>query len=275
MSSVSLCWLCQVKQNSDVITYQLGAWRLQIFTYQSERGGHLCNKTAIEVHYVKCGIHRFWSLTHPGKNSASVKFGHSFLGVKLFQTTLLNYYQFDNIILPFSSIIDISRLNFEFRQQLNSCITGLQTRQYYKYRNCTNNKYYYCYSWQHTCSLISLIQSKKGNGQLFHIFSSAYGIPCQNQWQLILQVRNSGLGQLNRAVVKTHSKTVLGLNQSFNWGPSVWSLHFHCLAVQISSVYFGFLQQSKNIHRRLTGDAKLSVGVNVSVNVVPLYVSAL
>ena len=52
-------------------------------------------------------------------------------------------------------------------------------------------------------------------------------------------------------------------------GSSLWSLHVLFVLVWVSSGYTGFLPRSKNMHVRLIGDSKLSVGVIVSVCVWP------
>ena len=49
------------------------------------------------------------------------------------------------------------------------------------------------------------------------------------------------------------------------WGLSVWSLHVLPMYAWVLSRYSGFLPPSKNMHGRLTGDSKLSLGVSVSV----------
>jgi len=62
------------------------------------------------------------------------------------------------------------------------------------------------------------------------------------------------------------SKKVSGSNPS--WGLSVWSLHDLPVYEWLLSGYSGFLPPSKNMHVRLLGDSKLSLGVSVSVCVV-------
>ena len=52
------------------------------------------------------------------------------------------------------------------------------------------------------------------------------------------------------------------------WGLSVWSLHVLPVYAWVLSGYSGFLPPSKNMHVRLTGDSKLSLGVSVCVCVV-------
>ena len=61
-----------------------------------------------------------------------------------------------------------------------------------------------------------------------------------------------------------HSKRVPGGNTS--WGLSVLSLHVLPLYMWVLPVYSSFLQRSKNMHVRLIGDTKLSLGVCVSVH---------
>merc|ERR1712035_185044 len=61
-----------------------------------------------------------------------------------------------------------------------------------------------------------------------------------------------------------HSKKVAG--SILTWGLSVWSLHVLPVPAWVLSGYSGFLPQSKDMHVRLIGDSKLSVGVNVRVN---------
>ena len=46
---------------------------------------------------------------------------------------------------------------------------------------------------------------------------------------------------------------------------SVWSLHVLPVSAWVLSGYSGFLPPSKNMHVRLIGDSKLSLGVSVSV----------
>ena len=49
------------------------------------------------------------------------------------------------------------------------------------------------------------------------------------------------------------------------WGLSVWSLHVLPVYAWVLSGYSVFLPLSKNMHVRLIGDSKLSLGVKVSV----------
>ena len=49
------------------------------------------------------------------------------------------------------------------------------------------------------------------------------------------------------------------------WGLSVWSLHVLPVYAWVLSGYSGFLPPSKNMHVRLIGDSKLSLGVSVNV----------
>ena len=49
------------------------------------------------------------------------------------------------------------------------------------------------------------------------------------------------------------------------WGLSVWSLHVLPVYAWVLSGYSGFLPPSKNMHVRLIGVSKLSLGVFVSV----------
>jgi len=60
-----------------------------------------------------------------------------------------------------------------------------------------------------------------------------------------------------------HSERVPGSTPS--WGLSVWSLHVLPVYAWVLSEYSGFLPLSKNMHVRLIGDSKLSLGVSVSV----------
>ena len=59
------------------------------------------------------------------------------------------------------------------------------------------------------------------------------------------------------------SQRVPGLTPS--WGLSVWSLHVLPVYAWVLSGYSGFHPLSKNMHVRLIGDSKLSLGVSVSV----------
>jgi len=52
----------------------------------------------------------------------------------------------------------------------------------------------------------------------------------------------------------------------FNSHLSVWSLHVLLVYAWVLSGYSGFLLQSKNMHIRLVGDCKLSLGVTVCVH---------
>jgi len=63
-----------------------------------------------------------------------------------------------------------------------------------------------------------------------------------------------------------HSERVQGSIPT--WGLPVWSLHVLPVYAWVLSGYSGFLQLSKNMHVRLIGVSKLSLGVNVSVCVV-------
>jgi len=60
-----------------------------------------------------------------------------------------------------------------------------------------------------------------------------------------------------------HSKRVPGSTPG--WGLSVWSLHVLPVYALVLFGYSGFLPLSKNMHVRLIGDSKLSLGVSVSV----------
>ena len=60
-----------------------------------------------------------------------------------------------------------------------------------------------------------------------------------------------------------HSKRVPGSIPT--WGLSVWSLHVLPVYAWVLSGYSGFLPLSKNMHFRLIGDSKLSLGVSVSM----------
>ena len=68
-----------------------------------------------------------------------------------------------------------------------------------------------------------------------------------------------------------HSERVPGSIPS--WGLSVCSLHVLPVYAWVLSGYSGFLPPSKNMHVRLFGDSKLSLGVNVSVCLVCLCVA--
>ena len=57
------------------------------------------------------------------------------------------------------------------------------------------------------------------------------------------------------------------------WDLSVWSLHVLPVYAWVLSRDCGFLPLSKNMHVRLIGDSKLSVGVSVSVYGCVLFVS--
>ena len=59
-----------------------------------------------------------------------------------------------------------------------------------------------------------------------------------------------------------HSERVPGPGSR---GLSVWSLHVLLVYMWVLSGYSGFLPPSKNMHIRLIGDSKLSLGVSVSV----------
>ena len=61
----------------------------------------------------------------------------------------------------------------------------------------------------------------------------------------------------------SHSERVPGSIPT--WGLSVWSLHVLPVYAWVLSGYSGFLPPSKNIHVKLIGDSKLSLGVSVSV----------
>ena len=50
--------------------------------------------------------------------------------------------------------------------------------------------------------------------------------------------------------------------QERSWGLSVWSLHVLPVYAGVLSGYSGFLPPSKNMHVRLIGVSKLSVGVS-------------
>ena len=58
-----------------------------------------------------------------------------------------------------------------------------------------------------------------------------------------------------------HSERVPGSIPT--WGLSVWSLHVLPVYVWVLSGYSGFLPLSKNMHVRLIGVSKLSLGVRV------------
>ena len=56
-------------------------------------------------------------------------------------------------------------------------------------------------------------------------------------------------------------------------GLSVWSLYLLPVYAWVLSGYSGFLPLSKNMHVRLIGDSKLSLGVCVVLCLVLLYVA--
>ena len=61
-----------------------------------------------------------------------------------------------------------------------------------------------------------------------------------------------------------HSKRFLGWNPGL--GLSVWSLHVLPVYAWVLTGFFGFLPPPKNIHVRLIGDSKLSLGMSVSAH---------
>ena len=60
-----------------------------------------------------------------------------------------------------------------------------------------------------------------------------------------------------------HSKKVPG--STSGWGLSVWSLHVLPVYTWVLSGYSDFLPPSKDMHVRLIGDSKMSLGVSVSM----------
>ena len=63
-----------------------------------------------------------------------------------------------------------------------------------------------------------------------------------------------------------HSKRVPGSIPT--WGLSVWSLHVLPVYAWVLSRYSSYLPPSKNMHIRLIGDSKLSLGVGLPQTVI-------
>ena len=76
-------------------------------------------------------------------------------------------------------------------------------------------------------------------------------------------IRNLGCTVVWWLAPSPHSKRVPSSIPT--WGLSVWSLHALPVYAWVLSGYSGFLPPSKNMHVRLIGDTKLSLGVSVSM----------